>query len=102
MSAYPLLESSGDYSYDFTILEDQVWGDADAHKEIAPGIWGMIGGDGYKDEIINVSDYNPTWTGYAGESGYLKGDYNLDKNVNNQDKNDLWYFNQGWKSQVPD
>jgi hypothetical protein len=102
MSAYQLLPSGGDYDYDFTILEDQVYGGPDAHKEIAPGVWGMVGGDGDSDGTIHQSDLDVIWKTEVGHSGYLMGDYNLDNQVNNQDKNDVLIPNGGFDCQVPE
>ena len=102
MSAYALQETDGTYSYDFTILEDQAWGDVDAHKEIAPGIWGMIGGDGNSDSKVLLDDKNNVWNIQAGTVGYKTGDFNLNGQVNNPDKNDIWINNLTKESQVPD
>ena len=102
MSANPLTLVSGTYAYDFSLSGSQVYGDANGHKEIATGIWGMIGGDGDADGQINNSDKNDVWVPEAGSSGYLMGDFNLDTEVNNADKNDVWVPNSGMGSQVPD
>jgi len=102
MSAYQLLPSGEGYSYDFTILEDQVYGGPDAHKEIAPGVWGMISGDGDSDGTIHQSDLDVIWKTEVGHSGYLMGDYNLDNQVDNVDKNDIVIPNGGFDCQVPD
>ena len=101
MSAYPLIETGGVYSYDFSISEGQAYGGALGHKEIATGIWwGMIGSDGYPDGQINNADKNDVWAIEAGTSGYLSGDFNMDTQVANSDKNDIWMPNSGKGSQV--
>ena len=102
LSAYPLLQDGDSFSYDFTLEEDQVYGDGDGHKEIAPGVWGMIGGDGNSDGIVDLDDYLSVWVLEAGKSDYLGGDYNLDNQVDNKDKNDILDINDGYESQVPD
>ncbi|MCD4736452.1 MAG: right-handed parallel beta-helix repeat-containing protein, partial [Bacteroidales bacterium] len=101
MSANPLVESGGIYNYDFTSSAGQVFGGTLACKELAPGIWGMVGGDGNANGQVNNSDKNDVWAPQAGTSGYMAGDFNLDSQVNNLDKNDLWIPNSGTGSQVP-
>ncbi|OQX72255.1 MAG: hypothetical protein B6D61_14405 [Bacteroidetes bacterium 4484_249] len=101
MSAYQLLESDGVYTYDFSISADRAYGDADAHIEIAPGIWGMAGGNGNPDFIINTDDYN-LWKPEAGKTGYKMEDFNLDKQVDNKDKNDIWLNSIGIECWIPE
>jgi len=102
MSALPLVEIGGKYSYDFTVGSEKVYGGANAHKEIGPGMWGMTGADGNADGQINNGDKNDVWSIEAGSGGYLSGDFNLDTQVNNGDKNDIWIPNTGSGGQVPD
>jgi len=102
MSAFSLIESAGIYTYDFTSGSGQVYGGVLGHKEIAPGIWGMIAGDGNANGQVNNVDKNDIWAQQAGTSGYLSGDFSMDSQVNNLDKNDLWAPNTGSGSQVPD
>ena len=101
MSACPLVESGGIYSYDFTINMEQVYGSFLAHKEIGPGIWGMTGGDGFPDGHVNNIDKLDVWSVQAGNSGYYQGDFNRDSFVNNADKVDIWVPNVGSGGQVP-
>lgn len=101
MSAVPLTETGGVYSYDFSLSAAQAYGGSNAHKEIAPGIWGLIAADGNADDQVNNSDKNDVWVGQAGGNGYLTGDFNMDGQVNNTDKNDLWVPNTGLGGQVP-
>ena len=102
MSAFPLAESGGVYSYDFSLGIGQAFGGSLAQKEITPGIWGLIGGDGNADGEVNNEDKNNFWSILAGRSGYLSGDYDFDGNVNNIDKNDIWRINLNNGSQVPE
>jgi len=102
MSAVPLVETAGVYSYDFTTGSGQVFGGALGYKELETGVWGMISGDGNADKQVNNSDKIDVWSVEAGGSGYLGGDYSLDSQVNNQDKNDMWAPNSGTSSQVSD
>ena len=44
---------------------------------------------------IDDLDQTDVWESEAGESGYLQGDYNMDSQVDNKDKDDFWYTNIG-------
>jgi len=102
MSANALSISGSAYTYDFTSGSEKVYGGALGHKQIGPGVWGMMSGDGNADDIININDKNDVWGIQAGKEGYLTGDYNLNKQVDNTDKNEGWEPNNGNETQVPD
>ncbi|MCD4745396.1 MAG: choice-of-anchor D domain-containing protein [Bacteroidales bacterium] len=102
MSANAVTETGGIYTYDFTTGAGQIYGDANGHKEIGAGVWGMIGGDGDANSQIGNADKNDVWAVQAGTSGYLSGDFTMDVQVNNSDKNDVWAQNSGKGGQVPD
>ena len=101
LSANSLVLSGGTYSYNFTTGLTQVYEGLLCYKEISPGIWGMVSGDGETNNLINNGDKNNSWLIQAGLSGYLTGDFNLDCNVGNIDKNDYWLPNIGKGSQMP-
>lgn len=101
ISADPLTETGGVYSYDFSTSSSQVFGGTLGYKELAPGIWGLAGGDSNADGTIDESDKSGFWESEAGESGYKQSDYSLDSQVDNADKNDIWFPNSGMGSQVP-
>jgi len=100
MSAVPLVKTGGIFTYDFTTSADQAYG-TDAQTGIAPGVWGMITGNGNGDNIIDLTD-KTRWNTDAPKSGYKPADYDMNGRVNNQDKNDLWFMNIGSQSQVPE
>lgn len=102
MSAFPLTNTGGTYSYDFTIGADQVFGGTLAHKELDPDIWGMVSGDGNGDGIINMDDKLEAWSIMSGFQGYNAGDYNLNTQIDNNDKNDFWLPNIIFQSQIPE
>ncbi|MCD4745338.1 MAG: PKD domain-containing protein, partial [Bacteroidales bacterium] len=102
MSAIPLIKAGCIYSYDFTVGSGQAYGGILAHKEIASGVWGMVGGDSNPDGQINNSDKIDVWIPQSGNSGYLEADFNMSGTVDNQDKNDVWLPNSGSGSQIPD
>ncbi|MBN1339081.1 MAG: hypothetical protein JXA03_07150 [Bacteroidales bacterium] len=101
MSANPLPEAGGVYSYDFSTSSAQVYGGVLGYEELAPGIWGMMGGDGDSDGQVGNPDKVDVWTVDAGNAGYLFGDFNLDGQANNPDKVEVWEPNSGSGSQVP-
>lgn len=101
MSNYPFTQYGTVYGYDYSNGVDQVYGGVNGHKQIATGIWGMIGGDGNHNEQIDSGDKSSSWETEAGKNGYLFNDYNLDGEANNQDKDDIWVPNEGKSSQVP-
>lgn len=101
MNSTPLVKNGNTYTYDFTTGSGQAYGGVQAHKEITPGVWGMISADGNADGQVNNSDKNDVWSPQAGSNGYLQGDFNMDAQVNNNDKNELWKPNTGLGSQVP-
>jgi len=101
LSGFPLQESGGVYSYDFSNGSNQVYGGPIGHKEISTNVWGKPGGDGNADGQVNAVDKNDIWKQQAGQSGYLGGDFDLNGDVQQQDKNDIWKQNGGKSAQVP-
>ncbi|MEZ5196854.1 MAG: PKD domain-containing protein [Bacteroidales bacterium] len=101
MSAGPLIESDGNYTYDFTIGANQAYGTG-AQKDIGNGKYGMYAGDFNADGAINSADKSSIWFDDAGKFGYHQSDSNLDGEADNLDKNDVWLNNNGISSQVPD
>ena len=61
----------------------------------------MVAGDGNGDKFINTIDKSAVWGTSVGNVGYLPGDFNMNSQVNNQDKNDKWLLNLTYQSQVP-
>lgn len=100
LSFYPLINHNGFVSYDFTTSSVKTYGAETGVKEIEPGVWVMITGDGNADGTINNMDKLAEWESDAGNEGYLYGDYNLDGQVNNQDKDSYWLTNIGYVSQI--
>ncbi len=100
LSANPLTMENGEYSYNFTSGMGQVFGEINGHKEIAPGIWGMMAGDGFTNEEVNNSDKNEIWEAQNGDFGYLSGDFNMDGQVNEFDKSESWGQNAGRSSHI--
>ncbi len=100
MTANPLTESGGIYTYDFTTPAGQAYG-TDAQKNLG-SVYGMYAGDANCDNSINISDLADFWLDETGLQGYLNSDLNLDGQSNNIDKNDVWLPNEGKECQVPE
>jgi PKD repeat protein len=94
--------SDGVYFYNFSIGEGQVFGGAEGHKEITNGIWGMRAGDGDGNGFIDIDDKTNIWESEAATKGYKSGDFNMDLDVNNKDKNNNWLPNRDKGTFVPD
>ncbi|MCD4736254.1 MAG: hypothetical protein K8R53_09440, partial [Bacteroidales bacterium] len=101
MSANALVESVGTYTYDFSSSSSQIYGGATGCKLLGGSIWGMFCGDGDANGDVDINDIINIWDNEAGNSGYWGGDFNLNGQVSNQDKNDYWLPNDGEGSEVP-
>ena len=101
MTSSALEKISDSYTFDFTTGFDKVFGGSTGYKQIAAGIFGMVGGDGDADGIVEVSDKDLVWNSETGHSGYLSGDYDMNAQVENKDKNDIWLPNNGLGQQLP-
>ncbi|MCD4734597.1 MAG: carboxypeptidase-like regulatory domain-containing protein [Bacteroidales bacterium] len=88
--------------YSYDFTNDGIYGSYLGAKEISAGVWVMMGGDGNADKQVNTQDKLDVWHPEAGWSGYLGGDYDMSGLVGNQDKIDVWVPNSGQSSQVPD
>ena len=61
----------------------------------------MFGGDSNGSGWVYDGDTYYDWNPYAGETGYRKADYNLDGQLDNKDKNDVWFDSYNMHSQIP-
>ena len=101
ISNFPLTEVGGVYSYDFSVSENQAYGGINAHKQLEPGVWGMVSGDGDANAFIQIVDKNEAWLIELGLSGYLGGDFDMNSIGQITDKNESWLPNLGTGGQVP-
>jgi len=102
LSADPLPKVSGNYIWNFSDGITKAYGGPSGHKDLGAGICGMISGDGESTGSIDDFDLQNSWNIQAGQQGYKGADFNLNKQVNNTDKNNYWVPNNGSSSQVPD
>ena len=92
------------WSYDFSDALSKVYGGSSGYKQIgfSPTRFGMISGDGNGDgQILLNGDKNDAWSTQTGKKGYFNVDYNMNGQVQNQDKNDMLVPNLGKQSAVP-
>jgi hypothetical protein len=94
-----LTENNGVYTYDFTTTSAQAYNNG--QKELEGGAYGMYGGDANADGQIDATDKS-LWTANAGTKGYRKEDFNMDTQICNKDKNNIWVENINKTSQVPE
>ncbi|MCF8368497.1 MAG: hypothetical protein K9G76_05595 [Bacteroidales bacterium] len=101
MSANTLMLSADVFSYDFTTSSGQAYGGLSGYKELGTGIYGMVGGDANADGIVELADKDNFWNLESGNFGYFSSDFDLNSQVNNTDKNQVWLPNSGSGTQVP-
>lgn len=101
LSAEPLFGIDAIYSYDFSTDAMKAFNGSTGHNEIASGIWGMTAGDSDADMNISAGDIVNFWNAETGLQGYHSADFDLNSQVNNQDKNDFWLPNLGSGSILP-
>jgi hypothetical protein len=102
MSANPLSLDVAPSLYDFTSGESQAYGGVSGHKNLGGGIYGLMGGDADYDQVVDEQD-KLVWTPYSGNTAdYEPFDFNMDNEIDNQDKNDVWSGNTGSSTQVPE
>jgi hypothetical protein len=100
MSAFALNKTNGIYTYDFSHNAYQAYG-ISTMKNMEDENYALYGGDLNADGKIDEADYM-LWSDSVGFNGYKALDGNLDGEINNQDKNDIWWPNQGEEDQLPD
>jgi hypothetical protein len=100
MTAVPLVKTGNVYTYNFSTGSGQVYGGSLAHKQLTPGIWGMMSGDATGNGLIENSDKD-LWELQAGTKGFIESDFNLNGQANNPDKDDKWLPNLGKGTFVP-
>lgn len=83
------------FIYDFTTGSNKVLGGETSSKELAPGTWSMIAADGNGNLQVDNSDKNEIWFPQQSMKGYYSGDYNMDSDVDEDDKLFPWELNVG-------
>ena len=103
ISANPLVDVGGLYSYDFSSGSGQAYGGTSAQNQlsVSPVVWGMMSGDANGTGLVAPGDKINVWWLQAGETGYLESDYNYDSQADNVDKDDYWLWNLYESSFIP-
>lgn len=101
MSANPLTESGGMYSYDFSTDASKVYGGTNGYKLVDSNVWAMVAGDGNGSGIIGNTDETAVWKTDLGTSGYFGGDFDLNGITQNSDETILWKQNLNAGGQIP-
>ncbi len=105
MSQTPVAPSGGELVYDFTTTDSYSGGAGAGQKQILPGVYAMFVGDVDQINDVTGSDINASdKTIIEIENGlfndYLPSDFNMDGDVNGNDKID-WFMNNGIFGTVP-
>jgi hypothetical protein len=101
MSASPPFNDDGVLTYNFASSSGQVYGGSQGYKELFPGKWGMAGGDGNSDGLVDQDDLSDIWENEVGKKLYSNGDFDLNLQINNVDKNNIWNNNTNKQSSTP-
>ena len=88
MSANAIPDPGFVYTYNFTTASSQAYG-INAMIDLGGGVFGLYGGDGNADGTINTDDKITIWSVEAGTSGYMNGDFNMNSQTDNLDKNEF-------------
>lgn len=100
MSAIPVTETDGVYTYNFITPAGQAFG-INAQKDFGGDVFGMISADADADGTVDMAD-KTIWETQAGANDYRSADFNMNGQVNNPDKDEKWIINEGEESQVPE
>jgi hypothetical protein len=100
LSAQDLDYTGGIFNYNFTTGLGQAYNSG--QKLLGSGVYGLVGGNANSDGLVSELDLTEKWDLEAGESGYYNGDMDMDAQVDNEDKNQIWHNNQGSSSTIPE
>jgi|GEM_PF-2911694 len=100
MSAMPLLLDENITAFNFTTYQAQAYG-SESMIEISPGMFAFPAGNGLADDSISIEDIDSVWGPAAGTAGYKQSDFNLNGEVQNDDKNLFWKAARGKSSGIP-
>jgi len=89
LSSIPVVENGNKYTYDFTTGIDKAY---NSEQKSINGIALMFGGDANSNGQINELDKS-VWNIQSGTTGYKSADFDLSGQVDNQDKNNIWWNN---------
>ncbi|MCB2220475.1 MAG: hypothetical protein KQI35_08780, partial [Bacteroidetes bacterium] len=102
ISASPLSYNNGTFSYDFTDDAAKAYGGVFSQIEVTAGTWAMMAGDGNGDGEIDNLDKNDIWYYENNSLGYYSGDFDMNSQVNSTDNLIMWKPNSGKGTMIPD
>ena len=101
MSAHALNYLNGEFSYDFTLNPNTIYGGSLALSQLKEGVYAMTVSDANANDSITMEDYN-LWKNEVGKNGYLQTDFDLNKQTDNQDKNTFWLLHLNQEAILPE
>ncbi len=102
MSATSLTQTNFAYTYNFSSDSVTAIHGNQCLIQLAENIWGSIAGDGNADGQINNSDKNEIWYNQQNNIGYYAADFDMDGEVNEKDLSGIWKNIAGKGSWKPD
>ena len=102
ISSARMTRTGGVYSYDFTAAGSAYSNSNAGETDLGGGVYGLWGGDGNGSGWVYNTEDLTYWRNKAGTTGYKDSDYNLDGQVENRDKNDIWVDSYNKHSQIPE
>ncbi len=103
ISANRMTKSGGVYTYDFTAAGSAYSNSNAGETDLGSGVYGLWGGDGNGSGWVWQNGEDISW--WKTEAGmrdqYFDTDYNMNGQVDNTDKDDIWFPGNGMHSQIP-
>jgi hypothetical protein len=101
MNANVAAEIDNGFTFDFTVSPTETFAGHLSMHNLGNGLWGMIAADANGNGQINNVDKVDCWAGQFLNAGYLSGDFNMDSQVDMNDKTQAWNLNSGKKCHIP-
>ena len=86
---------NGIYEWDFTTGPDKAIGLTSSQKQLSQGVWSMIAADGNASSQVDNRDKNSIWLAEFGNTGYFRGDFDMNGQVDLTDIGAKWSLNAG-------
>jgi len=86
---------NGNINYDFSAGADKSYQGQFSTKQVGPDTWATLMGEGNQDGQIDNRDKNEVWYQQKGLNGYYLADYNMDGFVDSIDIEETWTSNAG-------
>ena len=100
MNANPMTLTGTTFSYNFSTAITQAYGGAAGYKQLATGLFGMVGGDDDADGSVTVLDFSKWATDFGKSALYLSSDLDGDGQITVLDFS-KWALNFGTANIAP-